>query len=57
MLVSGVQQSDLDAVLVSGVEQSAPDKYLYIYTDIFFFIFFSIMVHYKIANIIPCAIY
>ena len=53
MLVSGVQQSDSVAVLVSGVYQSDSDMYRYRY--IFFFIFFSIIVHYKIFNILPCA--
>ena len=33
-------------VLVSGVQKS----------DIFFFTFFSIIVYYKILNIVPCAI-
>ena len=29
---------------------------LYIIMDIFLFIFFSIMVYYRILNIVPCAI-
>ena len=29
---------------------------LYIYTYVFFFKFFSIMVHHRILNIVPCAI-
>ena len=39
-------------VLVSGVLQN--DSVVYTYT--FFFIFFSIIVYYKILNIVPSAI-
>ena len=41
-----------NVVLVSGVQQS--DSVMYIY--VFFFIFFSIIVYYKILNIVPYAI-
>ena len=42
-----------NVVLISVVQQS--DSVLYIYMDIFFFIFFSIIGYYKILNIVPCA--
>ena len=43
--VSGVQQSD-----------SVFKIYIHIHTYMFFFRFFSIIDHYKILNIVPCAI-
>ena len=41
-----------NVVLISGVQQS--DSVIHICT--FFFIFFSVMVHHRILNIVPCAI-
>ena len=40
-------------VLVSGVQQSNLDIYIYIYS---FILLFSIIDYYKILNIVPCAI-
>ena len=39
-------------VLITAVQQT--DSVIHIYT--FIFIFFSIMVYYRILNIVPCAI-
>ena len=39
------------SVLISGAEQN--DSHIYIYTHIFFFIFFSIMADYRLLNIVP----
>ena len=39
-------------MLISAVQQS--DSVIHIYT--LFFIFFSIIVYYRILNIVPCAI-
>ena len=41
-----------NVVLISTVQQSDSVMHRYI----FFFIFFSIMVYYRILNIVPCAI-
>ena len=43
-----------NVVLVSGVQQN--DSVIYTYTYMWLFIFFSIMVYYRILNILPCAI-
>ena len=40
-------------VLVSGVQQS--DSVIHMYTNLFFFRFFSIIGYYKILDIVPCA--
>ena len=42
-----------NVVLVSGTQQS--DSIIDIHTHICFFIFFSIMVYYRILNRVPCA--
>ena len=42
-----------NVVLVSGVQQN--DSFIYTYTYRQFFMFFSIMVYYRILNIVPCA--
>ena len=43
-----------NAVLVSGVQHS--DSVISIYLSIIFFRFFSLIGHYKILSIVPCAI-
>ena len=42
-------------VLVSDVQQSDSVICIHIYPHIFFLMFFSIIINYKIMNIVPCA--